>query len=173
MKYAFSILAFLILLAACQTNSNSKHNQLLTEIQTLETTLLQNPDAQQNKEVALQLVEKSELFAKNYPKDTLSMDILFKAGEVARGSGNPEKAIELWGAIWRKNKKHPKAPMALFLQGFVCDNELRDVERAAKFYHDFLELYPNHELAEQVGQLLTYVKMDPGELVKKFEKNRE
>ena len=61
----------------------------------------------------------------------------------------------------------------MFLQGFTCDNQMRDVEGAKKYYNEFLLKYPDHEYVDQVKELLKNIDISPEELVKSFQKKRE
>ncbi len=150
---------------SCQQNQESA---LLKEIEQLETTILESGDATKEKDAAKALVEKSTEYANKFPDDKATPTILFKAGDVARGSKDYGKAIQLWGQLWRTYGDHPKAPMALFLQGFTFDSDLRDAKMATKYYNDFLKTYPNDSLAIQVKQLLQVVEISPEDLVKQF-----
>ena len=161
----------LCLAAACQQKTDKATNKetLLSEIAQLEKQLLKSGDASKEKEVALTLVGKCRDYAMAFPNDKASPDLLFKAGDVARGAKDYGKAVQMWGELWRKYGDHSKAPMALFLQGFTFDSELQDAKMATKYYKDFLQAYPDDSLAIQVQQLLQVVEMSPTDLVKQFE----
>ncbi|MEK7256827.1 MAG: tetratricopeptide repeat protein [Bacteroidota bacterium] len=169
-----TVISFLLFLSltACQSGkTGSNQDQLKAEIQNLEAQLLQGGgDVAKNQEAALQLVEKTFAYAETFPSDTLTPTLLFKAGEVARGAQEYGKAVQLWGEVWRTYPNHRHAPMALFLQGFTFDTDLRDVDMAKKYYNQFLHSFPQDSLAGQVKQLLAVVEKSPEELVKEFEK---
>ena len=166
--------AILILATACQQKPQEAGNKdtLLEEIGTLEKELLKTGDASKEKETALAIVEKSSDFNKAFPNDPKTPDLLFKAADVARGAKEYGKAVQLWGELWRNHPDHPKAPMALFLQGFTFDSDLRDAKMASKYYRNFLKTFPNDSLAIQVKQLLQVVEVTPEDLVKQFESNQ-
>lgn len=165
----FLLLCVFFVFAACQDLGQTKQDQLWQEISSLEKKLLESKDAVKDKDTALQLIEKTQQFAREYPQDTLTPTLLFKAGDVAKGAKEFGKAVLLWGKVWRNYKDHPKAPMALFLQGYTFDAELHDAKMAAKYYNQFLLQYPHHEWAPQARQLLSVVEIKPEELIKKFE----
>lgn len=168
-KILIPLLPLLTLFTACQQGGESAQKHLRDEISALETKLLETKDASKDKDAALQLIEKTEQYAKNYPQDTLTPVLLFRAGDVAKGAREFGKAVLLWGQVWRNYKNHPNAPMALFLQGYTFDAELHDAKMASKYYNQFLLQYPNHEWAEQARQLLSVVDVKPEDLIKKFE----
>ena len=158
-------------MAACQQKTKEADTKtiLLAEIRSLEKQLLETGDASKAKETAMAFVKKSSEYAEAYPKDPGTPDLLFKAADVARGAKEHGKAVQLWGRLKRYYSDHPQAPMALFLQGFTFDSELRDAKMAGKYYREFLKTYPNDSLVTQVNQLLQVVEMSPEELVKQFE----
>lgn len=161
-------------LLACQTkpDNQSGENQNLQEIEQLEEQILKAGDASQEREQALELVEKTMQFAAQYPHHERTPELLFKAADIARGAKAYGKAVQLWGKLWRNYGDHPKAPMALFLQGFTFDSDLQDASMAKKYYREFLVTFPNDSLATQVQQLLSVVEVSPDELVKQFEQQQ-
>jgi len=161
--------AVLCLAISCQQN----HEQaLLKEISALESKVLKSGNATKELDAAKELVEKSAAFAKQYPGSKATPEILFRAGDVARGAKEYGKAIELWGKLRRNYADNPKAPMALFLQGFTFDGDLQNAEKAAGYYKEFLKTYPDDSLATQVRQLLNVVEMSPDDLVRQFKENQ-
>ncbi|MCB0518344.1 MAG: hypothetical protein H6577_06195 [Lewinellaceae bacterium] len=169
MKKNILFLSIAALLAACQPREQAAQQQIREEIAALEKQIIEAEDAGKKPDAAVELVEKTLQYAKQYPQDTLTPNLLFKAADVARGAKEYGKAIQLWGQVWRKYETHPQAPMALFLQGFTFDSDLRKASMAKKYYSQFLQKYPNDPLADQVKQLLSVVDENPEDLVKKFE----
>lgn len=150
--------------AVAQSNESLK-----AEIAKLEAELLKTGDATKSQEAASQLVKKSQAYAEDYPDDKETPELLFKAGDVANGMKDFGKAIQLWGMVWRKHPDHPRAPMALFLQGFTFDSQMNKANMARKYYLEFLKQYPENDLTAQVRQLLTVINTSADDLVKKYE----
>ena len=169
MKKIVLLLLVLTVARACQPAEAPERKQLREEIQALEAQLLKAQDANKDRAAALALIEKAQQFADKYPADTLGAELLFKAADVAKGLGDKQKAIALWGRVQKDYPSYSKAPMALFLQGFVSDSELRDVVSATRYYRDFIVKYPNHPLADQALKLVKVITRSPEELVKEFE----
>lgn len=155
--------------AACQQNGKQGKEAFINELKALEKQVVKTGDASKEPAASKALVEKTLQFAKAYPKDEATPKRLFFAADVARGAGEYAKAVQLWGLVWRNYPEHPKAPMALFLQGFTFDSNLQNTQMAGKYYKDFLKKYPNDSLATQVKQLLRVVEIPPDDLVKKFQ----
>lgn len=171
MKNILCLLLLTTAFGACTESEDEARTELHNEISALEQKLLQVQDAGKDKQSAMMLIEKTKAYAKQFPKDSLTPELLFKAADVARGTREYGKAIHLWGQIWRNYQTHPKAPMALFLQGFTFDSDLRDPKMATQYYNEFLKTYPDDPLSPQVKQLLSVVEISPEELVKQFEDN--
>jgi hypothetical protein len=98
-------------------------------------------------------VRAAESFADAHQKNEASPGLLMKAAGVANGTNWSNKSIQLWGYMWRRYPDHPRAPEALFYQGFVIDTKFKDYPLATRYYKHFLNSYPNHELAVQVREL--------------------
>lgn len=167
LQYTFLCL-FACFLVACQSSQASKKEDALTKIDSLEKVITADPDVVKNMKSANELLVQMEAYAKAYPTDTVIPDMLLKAGEIARGLGKYDKAIELLQTVWTKFEHHRLAPPALFLQSFTYDNDLQDSTMAVKYYQEFLKRYPDNQLASQVQQLMTVVGKSPDELVRSY-----
>lgn len=126
-----------------------------------------------NMELAGRIVNMSEQFAEANPDDTLTAEILFKGGDIARGMRSFGKAIEMWGVVWRSFPESTQGPYALFFQGFTFDNDLQDKDLAKKYYEQFLTNYPEHELADQARLLLASLDQSPEELLREIQRQNE
>lgn len=170
MKKIGTCLLATLLLFACQSGQSPAQAKLQREIKALEKQIGRGDDIGKDKEITLQLIEKTNEYAAQYPQDTLTPTLLFRAGDAAKRVKEYGKAVELWGQVWRKYSKHPKAPMALFQQGFTFDSDLHDPAMAAKYYKKFLTAYPKDTLlTPQVKQLLSVIKVKPEDNIKKYE----
>lgn len=57
-----------------------------------------------------------------------------------------------------------KVPLSVFMSGFIYANMLSDFEQAENIYSQFLEAYPEHELAPSVKFELEYLGKSPEEI---------
>ena len=153
---------------ACQSGPRELESQKTT-LEALELQLLTAEEVNVNPEVAVQFLEKSQAFADAFPKDSLAPSYLFKSAEVARSIREFGLAIQLSGRVWREYPLYPKAPDAMFLQGFIYDTDLGDTLNARSYYEQFLAKYPEHPFAPNVTQLLSVVGKDPEALIREFE----
>lgn len=98
-------------------------------------------------------VKAVETFAEAYPTHERAPNLLLDAAGLANGTEWSNKAIQLWGYVWRNNPDHPRAPEAMFYQGFVLDTKYGDYEKAVEYYDRLMASYPNHVFAQQAAQL--------------------
>lgn len=134
-----------------------------------ELTAVYTPDG--GIEAAGTYLEKVRAFADKFPKDTLSARYLFTAIGVARGLADFEKAVALAEETWNKYPDTQQAPEALFMEGFIYDSDMKDMENAQKYYQMFLDKYPDHPLSHNVKELMGLTEENPEELVKEFQQD--
>ncbi len=152
--------------------SNIDQKELKSELDQLEKTLQTSQSTELDKATAKTLIEKSVQYIDAFPKDEWSPKYLFRTGEVCVGIKEYKRAIDYWERLINDYSTHEKAPIALFLQGFTCDNQMKDIESAKKYYNAFLKKHPNHEYAKQVVELVKNIDISPEDLIKAFQKKR-
>jgi len=146
---------------------------LKSRIDQLEATLAASTSLDVDQKKVSELIEKSIQYVDAFPKDAGSPAYLFRTGEVCTSTGDAEKALALWERMQKDYPDHEKTPIALFFQGFTCENNLKDTSRAKKYYNAFLEKHPNHEYADQVQMLLKNIDISPEDLIKRFQEQRQ
>ncbi len=174
MKYFFYSLITVFILSSC-TDARTKQ---LNEINRLDKILMdgiKKDVTKIDKETAKSLIEASETFVAQFPKDTASARILFKAAEINKGIGEYGKAIKLWGDVHDQYPTFKRAGDALFMQAFTFDEDLHDKDNAITYYKKFIERYPEHPLKSNAGQLLTMLEggKDLNDIIKEFEKKNK
>lgn len=102
------------------------------------------------------------------------VDLLLKAAGLAKTVENPQKAIELYRKVAEGLPKHPKAPTALFMIGFVYENDLNDLAKAKSTYEAFLKQYPNDpDFADDAQTALSLLGKSPDDIIKEFEQKQQ
>jgi tetratricopeptide (TPR) repeat protein len=170
MNYRFFILTvcctIALLLGACK---NEKSQKDYAELKASREALMQKlPNI--DKVAALDLVQKSEDFAKNYPTDTLTPKVLFSAADLAHGIGAHGKSIKIWGDVHDNYPKFKLAGDALFLQASTFDSDLADTATARRYYNRFLAEYPNHGFANDAKTSLLFLGIPLEKRIELFEK---
>lgn len=120
-----------------------------------------------------ELIDAYESFANNYPGDSLAPDYLFKAGDVAMNTNRSNKAIVLYDRIITDFSTYRKAPEAMFLKGYVYENNLGRLDKAKAIYEEFLQKYPQNEFADDAEVSLKYLGKSPEELIEIFQQNNK
>lgn len=114
------------------------------------------------------IVALYEDYALKFQDDTLSPEYLYRAGDVCNGVGRYKEAVGYFGRVQRY-PNYAKLPAALFLQGFISENNLQDTAAARRFYEKFLSRFPEHKLAPDVKLSLENMGKTPEELIREFE----
>lgn len=122
---------------------------------------------------AMGTVRAYEKFAKEKTDDAKTPEYLFKAAEIQRSLKNYKKAIENYETIQKDFPQYDKTPHSTFLLGFIYENDLKDNDKAKAMYEQFLEKYPEHELADDVKFSLDNLGITPEEIIKRFEESNK
>jgi TolA-binding protein len=182
MKKALLLVFAIIFLAACSTESaktdssiadNSNPVDIKKDIEAFKAYFASQGSKELDKVMAGEMVEKCQQFALAFPEDPMSPSYLFTGGEVARSIKRYEDAINMFSKVEANYPNHERAPTALFMKAFTYEENLRNSELAKKSYEEFLVKYPNHELTEQVKQLIAVIGLSPEELVKRFKEQNK
>lgn len=129
-----------------------------------------------DKTKAAEFIKTSEALAALVEKKNTDqyVDVLLKAAGLAKTVENPQKAIELYSRIADGLPTHKKAPTALFMIGFVQENDLGDMAKAKATYESFLQKYPNDpDFADDAQNAIKMLGKSPEDIIKEFEKQGE
>jgi len=156
------------LLNACQTDSVPALQQKLVELDKA-----MGGAQVTDKAKAAEFIKTSEELAGLVEKSNQDqyVDVLLKAAGLAKTVENPQKAIELYSKIAEGLPQHKKAPTALFMIGFVQENDLADIVKAKATYESFLQKYPNDpDFADDAQNAIKMLGISPDDIIKGFEK---
>ena len=164
MKKTLLILSLALMMASCG------QKMTVEEINNLESQVF-GVGASPEKENIVKLVDAYVLYAKQNPDDVKSPDYLFKALDVVVGVNmeGPQKAIDIADIMIEQYPDFEMTPMAMFIKGFVYENQMRDYEKALDTYHQFLDKYPNNPMAADVQSTIKNIGIPLDELIKTFE----
>ena len=155
-----------------------KAKALLTEdmpnldeyIAALGKSIFENPDNTGiNRNASLAYVDACEAFALVNPTSENSPGYLFKAAEVAKSLRTFPKSLTLYDWVIDKYPNYEKAGTAMFLKGFIIENNLGDDVKAKEVYEAFLKKYPHHDLADDVQFLIENLGKTDEEILKMIE----
>ncbi len=154
-----------ILLYSC----SDPKQELTAKITECEKHLYSDSVAVPDQAKAKEIIELYIQFAEKYPDDTISAGYLFRAADVSSKINETHQAVQLFGRMIEKYPDHRNAPFALFLQGFIYENQVGDPAKARPYYEAFLQKYPDHPLASDVSFSLEHLGKTPEELIREFE----
>jgi tetratricopeptide (TPR) repeat protein len=170
MKNFAIIVLMLSLLPACNPNKSWKRR--LIENKDAKLTAVSRTGKMDTTEIK-DLVHDYEAYAEAYPDDTAGARFLFKAAEFYRYMRKPDKAIETYRRVYNNYPSFETRPYALFLQGFIFENELGKIDSARAIYKSFLTNYPNDPLSKDVRITLDNLGKSPEQLIKEFEQKQQ
>jgi len=125
-----------------------------------------------DKEKALELVDMYIQYTDTYPEDSMASEYLFKGAEFCLNLGEGDKAILLYDRVIAEYPDFRKVPECFFLQGYVYENYLGDLESAKAIYLEFIEKYPDNEFADDAQVSIQNLGKSPEELIKQFEEQQ-
>lgn len=135
--------------------------------------IFENPDQfGLNKIYAQNYVDVCEAYALGNPTSPTAPVNLYKAAEIARSLRTFPKTLSLYDWIGEKYPDYDKAPTTLFLKGFIIENELKNTDLAKEIYTEFLNKYPNHDLADDVKFLVENIGKSNEEILKIIENKK-
>ncbi len=163
----FVVLAGLLLVFSCTNNNNKPVSK--SDITKLEGELFNNSMSIPDAKKAQKLVDMYIDYANINPDDTSSPDYLFKAADISMNFRAPVKSVALFNRIINEYPGYKNVPTAMFLKGFVYEDQLQDFTNARKSYMEFLDNYPNSDFADDARVSLKNLGKTPEELIKEFE----
>jgi TolA-binding protein len=78
------------------------------------------------------------------------------------------RSINIYERIYNEYPNLDRRPIALFLEGFVFENEVGNVAAAKAKYMEFLKLYPTHRFARHVQSALDVIDKSPDQLLQEI-----
>lgn len=174
-KYFLLITGILLLSVSCSGpgKSNQTEASLQDSIVKMENNLFNNEDSQIKRADALKLIDLYKQYAKQNPKDSLAPVYLFRASDLSMNLQRPFKTIALFDLILKEYPDYEKTSSVMFLKAFVYEDQLKDLDKAKKYYEEFLARYPESDFADDAEVSLKNLGKSPEELIKEFEKKSE
>lgn len=155
-----------LLLASCSPSAKQK----AAEIDKLETELRESSkkNIADTAKVKL-LLGDYRAFAKNFPTDSGTPGYMMKAAKFYDFISLPDSAIYYYSEVYAKFPSYPKANLALFSEAYIYANEKQNLPKAAGLYHEYLQKYPNTNLAKSVTLELNNLGKSPDQIMRELE----
>ena len=107
-----------------------------------------------------------------YKDDTICADYFFKAAEISTQLGKYQQAIELFGNTQRF-PVYRKVARALFMQGFIAENNLHDKNAAREYYNRFIIKFPDHKMTPEVKMLIQSLNFSDEMLIQNLKRQND
>ena len=170
----FRLIFISILTASLLFSCKPESERTADKIKATEKLLVNDTVKTLNRELAEEQLKAYAAFTDKFPEDSRSEEFLYKAAELANSMGKTPVALDYYHSFCDKYPKSKKAPYALFLQAFIYENQLKNLDKARALYTSFLTTYPDHDLAKDARFSLDNLGKSEEELIKMFEeKNKE
>jgi TolA-binding protein len=160
-------------IAAAKSSLTKAYMPIDTVMYKMAEKIFENPDPIGiNKINAQKYVDACEAYALAYDDDKAS-GYLYKASEMSRTVRTFPKTLSIYDWILQDYPDSEKAASSLFLKGFILENDLKNLDLAKTCYQQFLDKYPDHQLADDVKFLLENIGKSDEEIYKIIEKNKK
>src|SRR5262249_1075877 len=136
------------------------------KIKETEKQLVNDSTRTLNRQLAEEQLKAYVSFIEKFPEDSRCEEFLYKAAELSNSMGQTAAALEYYHTFSEKYPQSEKTPYALFLQAFIYENQLKNLDRAKELYSDFLSKYPTHELAKDARFSIDNLGKSEEELIK-------
>lgn len=171
MQARILLLFSVLILSGCSSSEEKALGEIKKKEEALYSEDSRNFKFDANK--AREVIAAYEDFAKNHPHSKDAPEMLMKSADLHRSLKEYDAALSAYQKISTDFPAFDKQAQVLFLQGFVYENELYRVEQAREIYEKFLQLYPEHDLADDVKFSLMNLGKSPEEIIRGFEKQEE
>lgn len=114
-----------------------------------------------------------EKFVIEFPQDSISADLLFKAAEIATAIGEYEKALHYYKQIIAQYPHFKLFPESMFLEGSLLDNYMDHDGDAKMIYEEIIEKYPGSAYAHDAKSAISNLGLSDEELMKQFKEKEK
>ncbi len=127
-----------------------------------------------NQATIRQLINMYKQYATLLPDEPKTPDYLYETYELSNSIRLFQDAVVACETLSSKYPDHPRASTAMFLTGYLYENEMRDLDKAKAIYTDFITKFPKHEFADDAQFALDNLGKSPDEILKELqEKNKQ
>lgn len=172
MKKIFFLFSITAIAVACNNMAKEpSRDELSHTIDSIYSSLIasdqyENADTVQGNNIVRLFIK----FADTYPNDSLTPFYIHHAAQVEAGMENTEQMIEYYNRVIDNYPDYIKLDECYYEKGIALDNAGRKDE-AREAYKEFLEMYPNHFLADDIRKALPLLDLSDELLIKFLDSN--
>ncbi|MBR1550163.1 MAG: tetratricopeptide repeat protein [Bacteroidales bacterium] len=160
-KIILALMGMGLMVACGSKNEVPERDVLVDSIEVMEQSLM-NASVNSDLQKADRMIALYDLFANNYPDDSLAPIYMMRSAEIEINTGNYEAGIATLDSIMNLYPGYEELPICQFMKGTAYEmNQQYDLAREA--YTEFVERYPDHVLASDTRKILPYVGLTPEE----------
>ena len=119
-----------------------------------------------------QLISMYTDFADRFPNDTSASKYLFSASRLYVSLENYKQSITLLDKIINNYPKTKIAPDCMFMKAYIYDDKIKDYKSALKFYNEFINKYPTHDLVSAAKASIGSLGVPAEVVIKGFENTK-
>ncbi len=124
-----------------------------------------------NEDIANQLMDGYEKFAKDYPEHEQAPVYLDQSANIARSIFRDyQRGLDCYEAIVENYPDYERVIDIKFFIAFMYDNELKDKVKAEAHYKAIANEYPNHVFGRNAKDRLGTLHISDKELIEQWEK---
>jgi len=112
-------------------------------------------------------------YINKFPEDGLSVEYLFKCARINISLRDGNAAIKDFTNLINRYPESEYAPQAYYYIAFVYEDVIYDIVAAEVAYNDFIEKYPEHELANDARRSIKYLGKSPEEILTSILENQD
>ena len=143
--------------------------ELQDQIKAMEKILYTSEQLDVNK--AREMIRLYDTYHKNYYKDFVCPDYLFKAGEISENINQYNRAAQFYSMCCTEyNDNFKYRAECMFRLANVYDYKLNDYVRAKQMYTQVIEQYPKTQLAQDAVAAIRMMGQSDQDIIRSFER---
>lgn len=143
-------------------------NALLSQIKEAEKRMYNDTLMDLNVGIANNAIMLYTKYANNFPDDTANPEYLFRAGELCKALLKGKLALSYYERVENDYPKYAKLPIVIFMQGYVNETQLGDLNKAKYHYERYIDKYPNSKFAGDLKVMIENLGKSDQDLIKSF-----
>ncbi|MBR3783351.1 MAG: tetratricopeptide repeat protein [Bacteroidales bacterium] len=156
MKKILTLIAGVVLMAACSTPDREKEIKAIAEHEQMLSAI----DVSSDDKAAMDMLAMYRQFAAHFPEDSLAPAYMTRAADLCINLGKSDDAVELLDSVISQYPGYEDIAGCYFLKGYAYESA-EQYEEAKEAYTYFVENYPDHYLAADTKVMLNYIGMSP------------
>lgn len=147
------------------------YDEFSKECQDLEARIMKQEAP--NEELLEEAILKFQDFAGAFPDDPEAPNYLLKASDFCYSLNQTEKSVKILNQIINNYPEYERMEDVMYIKASHIDLNLRDTTRAKNAYQEFLDKYPDSEMADDAHSRIENIALSIEELAEKFMKELE